>query len=192
MVIAEQNVSLLEGRVDRIIGMHAGKLKGEASAALMLSAPIGRHDAMDIVVHHQQRHRAGQHLRHTGDRHFDHLVEPRPGQPGLRVHLLLRRLWRLAGRAEHLAVGTRRSRRRHPRRGACRRHRLRAGLHSDSRQAQLHGARAGRHAGDQPASAPRRCSGGSARARRACRRFSAPGKSRCRHRVDRRQSRQRA
>jgi branched-chain amino acid transport system ATP-binding protein len=38
MVIAEQNVALLEGRVDRIIGMHAGKLKGEASAALMLSA----------------------------------------------------------------------------------------------------------------------------------------------------------
>jgi branched-chain amino acid transport system ATP-binding protein len=36
MVIAEQNVSLLEGRVDRIIGMHVGKLKGEASAALML------------------------------------------------------------------------------------------------------------------------------------------------------------
>jgi branched-chain amino acid transport system ATP-binding protein len=36
MVIAEQNVSVLEGRVDRIIGMHAGKLKGEASAALML------------------------------------------------------------------------------------------------------------------------------------------------------------
>ncbi len=36
MVIAEQNVALLEGRVDRIIGMHAGKLKGEASAALML------------------------------------------------------------------------------------------------------------------------------------------------------------
>jgi branched-chain amino acid transport system ATP-binding protein len=39
MVIAEQNVSLLEGRVDRIIGMHVGKLKGEASAALMLHAP---------------------------------------------------------------------------------------------------------------------------------------------------------
>ncbi len=36
MVIAEQNVALLEGRVDRIIGMHVGKLKGEASAALML------------------------------------------------------------------------------------------------------------------------------------------------------------
>jgi len=31
MVIAEQNVALLEGRVDRVIGMHAGKLKGEAS-----------------------------------------------------------------------------------------------------------------------------------------------------------------
>ena len=36
MVIAEQNVSVLEGRVDRIIGMHAGKLKGEASVALSL------------------------------------------------------------------------------------------------------------------------------------------------------------
>jgi branched-chain amino acid transport system ATP-binding protein len=38
MVIAEQNVALLEGRVDRVIGMHAGQLKGEASAALSLSA----------------------------------------------------------------------------------------------------------------------------------------------------------
>lgn len=35
LVIAEQNLALLEGRVDRIIGMHAGKLKGEASASLM-------------------------------------------------------------------------------------------------------------------------------------------------------------
>ena len=32
MIIAEQNMALLEGRVDRVIGMHAGKLKGEASA----------------------------------------------------------------------------------------------------------------------------------------------------------------
>ncbi|MEM7170453.1 MAG: ATP-binding cassette domain-containing protein [Pseudomonadota bacterium] len=38
MFIAEQNVALLEGKVDRIIGMHAGKLKGEASTALKLSA----------------------------------------------------------------------------------------------------------------------------------------------------------
>jgi branched-chain amino acid transport system ATP-binding protein len=36
MVIAEQNVALLEGKVDRIIGMHAGKLKGEASASLSM------------------------------------------------------------------------------------------------------------------------------------------------------------
>ncbi len=36
MIIAEQNVALLEGRVDRVIGMHAGKLKGEASAALSM------------------------------------------------------------------------------------------------------------------------------------------------------------
>ncbi len=35
MVIAEQNVALLEGRVDRILGMHAGQLKGEASAATL-------------------------------------------------------------------------------------------------------------------------------------------------------------
>ncbi|UPJ79773.1 ATP-binding cassette domain-containing protein [Bradyrhizobium sp. 183] len=38
MVIAEQNIALLEGKVDRIIGMHVGKLKGEASAALMLNS----------------------------------------------------------------------------------------------------------------------------------------------------------
>ena len=34
MVIAEQNIAVLKGRVDRIIGMHAGKLKGEASSSL--------------------------------------------------------------------------------------------------------------------------------------------------------------
>ena len=36
MIIAEQNVALLEGKVDRVIGMHAGKLKGEASSALSM------------------------------------------------------------------------------------------------------------------------------------------------------------
>lgn len=36
MFIAEQNVALLEGKCDRVIGMHAGKLKGEASQALSL------------------------------------------------------------------------------------------------------------------------------------------------------------
>jgi branched-chain amino acid transport system ATP-binding protein len=35
MIIAEQNVALLERRVDRVLGMHVGKLKGEAAAALM-------------------------------------------------------------------------------------------------------------------------------------------------------------
>lgn len=34
MIIAEQNMALLQGRVDRVIGMHVGKLKGEASASL--------------------------------------------------------------------------------------------------------------------------------------------------------------
>jgi branched-chain amino acid transport system ATP-binding protein len=41
MVIAEQNVSLLQGRVDRIIGMHVGKLKGEASVGLMSNTSRG-------------------------------------------------------------------------------------------------------------------------------------------------------
>ncbi|MFL9710955.1 ABC transporter ATP-binding protein [Methylobacillus sp. Pita1] len=34
MIIAEQNMALLEGQVDRVIGMHVGKLKGEASTSL--------------------------------------------------------------------------------------------------------------------------------------------------------------
>jgi branched-chain amino acid transport system ATP-binding protein len=42
MVIAEQNVALLEGRVDRILGMHAGQLKGEASAAALAIHDFGR------------------------------------------------------------------------------------------------------------------------------------------------------
>lgn len=36
MIIAEQNVALLEGKVDRVIGMHVGKLKGEAATALSM------------------------------------------------------------------------------------------------------------------------------------------------------------
>ena len=40
MVIAEQNVALLEGKVDRVIGMHAGKLKGEASSALSMQLRV--------------------------------------------------------------------------------------------------------------------------------------------------------
>lgn len=39
MVIAEQNVALLERSVDRIIGMHAGKLKGEASSSKTMGTP---------------------------------------------------------------------------------------------------------------------------------------------------------
>ena len=35
MVIAEQNLSLLEGNVTRLLGLHAGRLKGGASAALL-------------------------------------------------------------------------------------------------------------------------------------------------------------
>ena len=30
MVIAEQNVALLSGRVDRMVGMHAGRIRGDA------------------------------------------------------------------------------------------------------------------------------------------------------------------
>jgi branched-chain amino acid transport system ATP-binding protein len=37
MVIAEQNLSLLEGRMSRLIGLHAGKLKGSSTAAPALT-----------------------------------------------------------------------------------------------------------------------------------------------------------
>ena len=40
MIIAEQNVALLQRRVDRVIGMHAGKLKGEASSALSMQLRV--------------------------------------------------------------------------------------------------------------------------------------------------------
>ena len=49
MFIAEQNVALLEGRVDRIIGMHAGKLKGEASSSFRLSGQSLSGRGMDIA-----------------------------------------------------------------------------------------------------------------------------------------------
>lgn len=38
MVIAEQNVAFLDGRVSRVIGMYAGKLKGGAAASLSYHA----------------------------------------------------------------------------------------------------------------------------------------------------------
>ena len=45
MVIAEQNISLLEGKVSRLIGLHAGKLKGGAMTAdLPVSEVIHHHD----------------------------------------------------------------------------------------------------------------------------------------------------
>jgi branched-chain amino acid transport system ATP-binding protein len=43
MVIAEQNLSLLEGRVSRLIGLHAGKLKGGAVAPDMPLAEYAHH-----------------------------------------------------------------------------------------------------------------------------------------------------
>jgi branched-chain amino acid transport system ATP-binding protein len=42
MVIAEQNLSLLEGRVTRLLGMHGGKLKRGADL------PLGHGAAMEI------------------------------------------------------------------------------------------------------------------------------------------------
>ena len=41
MIIAEQNVALLEGKMDRVIGMQAGKLKGEASLASFIKTRRG-------------------------------------------------------------------------------------------------------------------------------------------------------
>ena len=43
LVIAEQNLSLLEGRVDRVLGMHAGELKHDIGDALVTGHPTGAH-----------------------------------------------------------------------------------------------------------------------------------------------------
>ena len=43
MVIAEQNLSLLDGRVSRLIGLHAGKLKGGSAAPTALLSEHGHH-----------------------------------------------------------------------------------------------------------------------------------------------------
>jgi branched-chain amino acid transport system ATP-binding protein len=43
MVIAEQNLSLLEGKVSRLIGLHAGKLKGGAVAPDAALTPHAHH-----------------------------------------------------------------------------------------------------------------------------------------------------
>ena len=45
MVIAEQNISLLQGKVSRLIGLHAGKLKGGAVSPDMPVAEVIHHDA---------------------------------------------------------------------------------------------------------------------------------------------------
>ena len=47
MVIAEQNIPLLQGKVSRLIGLHAGKLKGGAVAPDM---PVSE------VIHHDHHH----------------------------------------------------------------------------------------------------------------------------------------
>ena len=44
MVIAEQNISLLEGKVSRLIGLHAGKLKGGAMTADLPVSEVIHHD----------------------------------------------------------------------------------------------------------------------------------------------------
>ena len=36
MIIAEQNVNLLSGKVDRIVGMHAGRMRGEVGHVSLL------------------------------------------------------------------------------------------------------------------------------------------------------------
>jgi branched-chain amino acid transport system ATP-binding protein len=41
MIIAEQDLGLIHGRVDRLLGMHAGELKQDAGDALVLEHPTG-------------------------------------------------------------------------------------------------------------------------------------------------------
>ena len=43
MVIAEQNLSLLDGKVSRLIGLHAGKLRGGAVAPEAALTPHAHH-----------------------------------------------------------------------------------------------------------------------------------------------------
>lgn len=43
MIIAEQNLSLIEGKVDRMLGMHAGELKQDIGDALIAGHPTGTH-----------------------------------------------------------------------------------------------------------------------------------------------------
>jgi hypothetical protein len=38
MIIAEQNISLLEGHVTRMLGIHAGRIKGGMEAVQVASA----------------------------------------------------------------------------------------------------------------------------------------------------------
>jgi branched-chain amino acid transport system ATP-binding protein len=51
MVIAEQNLSLLEGKVSRLVGLHAGKLEGGAvTPDLPISGVV--HHAGHLQPHH--------------------------------------------------------------------------------------------------------------------------------------------
>lgn len=45
MVIAEQNLSLLDGKVTRLIGLHAGKLKGGSAAPEAMLSDTGHHQS---------------------------------------------------------------------------------------------------------------------------------------------------
>lgn len=53
MVIAEQNLSLLEGKVSRLVGLHAGKLKGGAVAPDLPLRDIAHYDHARDVAQHQ-------------------------------------------------------------------------------------------------------------------------------------------
>ena len=41
MILAEQDLGLIQGRVDRMLGMHAGELKQDVGDALILERPTG-------------------------------------------------------------------------------------------------------------------------------------------------------
>ena len=164
MVIAEQNLSLLEGKVSRLIGLHAGKLKGGAVSARRAADAEFAHHHRALTSASDTQHRdgmdpyyllltavsSGVHLRAAGARHLDHLVEPGHDQPGPGLHLHGRRLRRVAGRAEHQHQRLRGRRRRRDHRRAGRRADRRARVHPAVRQAELPAAQPDRDARDQP------------------------------------------
>ena len=145
LVLAEQNQSLLEGWIDRIVRVHGGQIVG-------IEAGGGGANGGTAAPPRRRRRRG------TGDRHMTelvttvnlaaiyaliavghlaHLGRPRLSQPRPRRHVRGRGLRRLVGAGEHLRSRPRRLPRRHRRRGGRRGDHLPERVPAARRQAEL-------------------------------------------------------